>query len=130
MDRLRVGFIGAGRIADLHALGYDGNADAELYAVCDADGEWAARRAQEWGAERSFTDYRELLSDPKVDAVEVLTPHRFHAEMSVAALADDSVVIGPGRTARSAGKIREFRLRNSASPGRSFSSVRTSFPSA
>ncbi len=87
MDRLRVGFIGAGRIADLHALGYDGNADAALYAVCDTDGEWAARRAQEWGAERSFTDYRELLSDPKVDAVEVLTPHRFHAEMSVAALA-------------------------------------------
>ena len=38
MSRLRVGFIGAGRIADLHALGYDGN------AVCDADGEWAARR--------------------------------------------------------------------------------------
>ena len=32
MSRLRVGFIGAGRIADLHALGYDGN------AICDADG--------------------------------------------------------------------------------------------
>jgi len=87
MDRLRVGFIGAGRIADLHALGYDGNADAALYAVCDADADWAAKRAQEWGAERSFTDYRELLSDPKLDAVEILTPHRFHAEMSVAALA-------------------------------------------
>ena len=38
MDRLRVGFIGAGRIADLHAMGYEGNADAELYAVCDTDG--------------------------------------------------------------------------------------------
>jgi len=85
-ERLRVGFIGAGRIADLHALGYGDNPDAELYAVCDADGEWAARRAQEWGAERSFTDYRELLADPKLDAVEVLTPHHFHAEMSVAAL--------------------------------------------
>ena len=37
MTKLRVGFIGAGRIADLHALGYDRNADAALYAVCDAD---------------------------------------------------------------------------------------------
>ena len=87
MSKLRVGFIGAGRIADLHALGYDGNADAALYAVCDADGEWAARRAQEWGAEHSYTDYRELLADQDLDAVEVLTPHRLHAEMSVAALA-------------------------------------------
>ena len=86
-DKLRVGFIGAGRIADLHALGYRDRAGTELYAVCDTDAEWAARRAQEWGAERSCTDYRDLLSDPVLDAVEILTPHRFHAEMSVAALA-------------------------------------------
>lgn len=86
MSALRVGFIGAGRIADLHALGYREDAEATLYAVCDTNAEWAARRAEEWGAERSLTDYRELLADPKVDAVEVLTPHRFHAEMSIAAL--------------------------------------------
>ncbi len=85
--RLRVAFIGAGRIADLHALGYREAPDAELYAVCDADPEVAARRAQEWGAARHGTDYRELLADPKVDAVEVLTPHHLHEEMSVAALA-------------------------------------------
>ena len=87
-ERMHVGFIGAGRIADLHALGYDGNADASLYAVCDADADWAARRAQEWGAERSFTDYRELLSDPKLDAVEVLTAHRAAREGRPVALAE------------------------------------------
>jgi predicted dehydrogenase len=87
MDKLRVGFIGAGRIADLHALGYKDSADAELYAVCDADGQVAAARAREWGARSSFTDYREMLAEPGLDAVEVLTPHRFHAEMAVASLA-------------------------------------------
>ncbi len=87
MTKLRVAFIGAGRIADLHALGYRDSADAKLYAVCDADAEVAARRAQEWGAKRHCTDYRELLADPKVDALEVLTPHHLHEEMSVAALA-------------------------------------------
>ncbi len=93
MTKLRVGFIGAGRIADLHALGYrdpsagSGQAaDAELYAVCDADGQVAADRAREWGAARTFADYCDMLADPEVDAVEVLTPHRFHAEMAVAAL--------------------------------------------
>ncbi len=37
MGKLRVGFIGAGRVADLQAPGYRENSDAELYAVCDAD---------------------------------------------------------------------------------------------
>lgn len=86
MGKLRVAFIGAGRIADLHALGYRDVADAELYAVCDANEETAETRAREWGAARSLTDYRELLADPELDAVEVLTPHRFHKEMAVAAL--------------------------------------------
>jgi len=94
MTKLRVAFIGAGRIADLHALGYrdpstgSGRAgEAELYAVCDADAEVAARRAREWGAKRHCTDYREALEDPHVDAVEILTPHHLHEEMAVAALA-------------------------------------------
>jgi len=81
MARLRVRFIGAGRIADLHALGYrdpssasggSGKpADAELHAVCDADGRVAAERAREWGVRLTFTDYREMLADPELDAVEV-----------------------------------------------------------
>ncbi|MBI4306535.1 MAG: Gfo/Idh/MocA family oxidoreductase, partial [Chloroflexi bacterium] len=69
------------------ALAYRDSPDAELYAVCDADADLAARRAREWGARISLTDYRELLADPDLDAVEVLTPHHLHAEMAVAALA-------------------------------------------
>lgn len=85
-DKLRIAFIGAGRIADLHALGYQDNPDSEIYAVCDADAEWGARRAEEWGAARSLTDYHELLADPAVEGVEVLTPHHLHEHMAVAAL--------------------------------------------
>jgi predicted dehydrogenase len=86
MAKLRVGFIGGGRIADLHAAVYRDNPDAELYAVCDAVEDTARRRAAEWGAARWFTDYRQLLADDTVDAVEILTPHHLHAEMAVAAL--------------------------------------------
>ncbi len=86
MERVRTAFIGAGRIADLHAAGYQATADSEIYAVCDADADLAVRRANEWGAQRHLTDYRDLLADPKVDAVEVLTPHHLHREMAVAAL--------------------------------------------
>jgi predicted dehydrogenase len=83
---LRVAFVGTGRIADLHALGYRDNPKAEILALCDANEETVHRRAREWGAARQFTDYRQLLADPDVDAVEILTPHHLHAEMAIAAL--------------------------------------------
>jgi predicted dehydrogenase len=85
-EALRIAFIGAGRIADLHALAYAGNPEARIYGVCDTDAEWASRRAEEWGAERTFSDYRDVLADPDVDGVEILTPHHLHEEMAVAAL--------------------------------------------
>lgn len=84
---IHVGFIGCGRIADLHVLGYANRANARLSAVCDADPERAEARRQEWSAERAYTDYRQLLADPGVDAVEVLTPYDTHEQIVVDALA-------------------------------------------
>jgi len=86
MERIRVGFIGVGGIARLHHLGYQDNPKAEVYAICDADEQQLQRRAGEWGIQRTYTDYRQLLADPNVDAVEVLTPHHLHAPIGIAAL--------------------------------------------
>ena len=83
---VRAGIIGGGRIADLHAKGYAGGELGQIYAVCDVDEALATRRAQEWGAQRAYGDYRALLADEVVDAVEILTPHNLHREMAVAAL--------------------------------------------
>ncbi len=41
---------------------------------------------KEWGAPKAYPDYRALLADPQVDAVEVITPHHLHAPMGIAAL--------------------------------------------
>ena len=68
-QKLRVGFIGAGAITDLHYLGYKDNPKAELYAICDVDEALLQRRASEWQVEKTYTDYRQLLADPGVDAV-------------------------------------------------------------
>ncbi|HNT89376.1 MAG TPA: Gfo/Idh/MocA family oxidoreductase, partial [Candidatus Hydrogenedentes bacterium] len=83
---LNVGFIGCGRIADLHARGYENNPDARIYALCDNDADRLAARVSAWGADRAYRDYRELLADPNVDAVEVLVPYDLHEEVVVAAL--------------------------------------------
>ncbi|MCH8228755.1 MAG: Gfo/Idh/MocA family oxidoreductase, partial [Chloroflexi bacterium] len=66
MPKVRVGFIGAGQIADLHARGYANNPTGTLFAVADSSPGRAEARANEWHAERSYEDYREMLADPDV----------------------------------------------------------------
>jgi predicted dehydrogenase/putative sterol carrier protein len=83
---VNVGIIGCGRIADLHALGYKDNPGARIYAVCDADVERAESRRVEWGAERAYANYRDLIQNPDVDAVEVLTPFETHERVVIDAL--------------------------------------------
>jgi predicted dehydrogenase len=86
MERIRVGLIGVGGISSLHYLGYQDNPEAELHAICDVNNELLQRRVRDWGVPKAYADYRELLADPKVDAVEVITPHHLHAPIGVAAL--------------------------------------------
>ena len=89
MAMLNVGFIGAGRISDLHALEYLANDRAQIVAVCDIDQDIARRRAEAWGvpADHVFTDYRDLLALPDVDLVEILLPHHLHRQATLDAAA-------------------------------------------
>ena len=89
MEKLKVGFIGTGRISDLHALEYLANPRAEIVAVCDIDPAIAAPRAEQWGvpANRVFTDYHDLLALPDVDLVEILLPHHLHHQATLDAAA-------------------------------------------
>ena len=89
MDSIRVGFIGTGRISDLHALEYLRNPHTEIVALCDSDTGLASARAEAWGLDRSVicSDYHELLALDAVDLVEILLPHHLHAEAALAAFA-------------------------------------------
>lgn len=85
MKPIRVAIVGCGRISDLHVLGYRDRDDARIVAVCDTDGGRAQAKAREWGVERVYTDYRQVLEDPEIDLVELLVPHDLHAPMTIAA---------------------------------------------
>ncbi len=89
MDQLRVGFIGAGRISDLHALEYLRNERARIVAVCDIDRDIAQKQARKWDVpdDRVFTEYHDLLALKDVDLVEILLPHHLHREAMLAAAA-------------------------------------------
>ena len=85
MEKINVGIIGCGRISDLHYPGYRQSQQARIHAVCDTDRDLAQRRKTEWGAERLYIDYHEMIQDRDIDAVEVLSPHRLHESMVVEA---------------------------------------------
>lgn len=87
MNKINVGFIGLGRISDLHALGYRNNPEARIYGVSTRTEETGLQKKAEWGAEKYYRDYRDMLADPQIDAVEILTPQKLHEPMVVEAAA-------------------------------------------
>ncbi|HET9855917.1 MAG TPA: Gfo/Idh/MocA family oxidoreductase, partial [Methylomirabilota bacterium] len=87
MDRLRLAIVGCGNISRLNAPGYLQHPRCDVVALCDTTPGRAERRAGEWGiTPRLYTDFAQVLDDPAVDAVELLTPTWMHADQIVAAL--------------------------------------------
>jgi predicted dehydrogenase len=85
-ERVTIGLVGLGRIADLEVLGYLEHPRCEILAVCDVDEALARERAESWGVPRVYTDAEQLLRDPDLNAVEIMTPHHLHAEHTITAL--------------------------------------------
>lgn len=86
LEKLNIGIVGLGRIADVHFPGYINNNKARIYAVCDTNKELLEKRKLSWKAVKSYTNYEEMLSDPEIDAVEILTPQYLHERMTIEAI--------------------------------------------
>ena len=120
MERLRVAFIGTGRISDLHALAYQDDDRADIVAVCDRSLELARTRGRRWGVagDRIFSDYHEMLALPDIDLVEILLPHHLHFQATLDAVAAGKHVSvteadgAVGRASRRNGRRRPRRRRD------------------
>ncbi|NOU71275.1 gfo/Idh/MocA family oxidoreductase [Paenibacillus sp. LMG 31458] len=86
ISKTKIGVIGAGSISGLHLQSYQKLEDVELYAVCDLNQVRAEEKAKKYGIPHVYTDYRELLANPEVEAVSICTWNNTHAEISIAAL--------------------------------------------
>ncbi|MBW9095262.1 Gfo/Idh/MocA family oxidoreductase [Microbacterium jejuense] len=84
--RVRIGLIGAGGIAGAHVAGYRRNPETiEFAAIADPVRESAEKRRGEDDGIRIFADYREMIADGGLDAVDICLPHHLHAEAVIAA---------------------------------------------
>ena len=111
IPRVRVGMVGAGFVARLHAEAYRQvhGVEVELAWVTAARPERAAAFAAEFGARRTAADARTIFADPAVDVVDLCVPNHLHAPLAVeAARAGKHVIVekpltgffGPAATPR------------------------------
>jgi len=75
--------IGAGTFGQVHAKAYANHPEVEFAAVCDVVEERARKTAEQYGAARHCTDWREIADDSSIDAVSVVTPDFAHTEIAV-----------------------------------------------
>ena len=68
MDRLRVAVVGLGNMGQVHAGNVAKLPSARLHAVASRRPEVAQEVAERFNAERLYTDYDQVFSDPDLDA--------------------------------------------------------------
>ncbi|SDS55094.1 Gfo/Idh/MocA family protein [Microlunatus soli] len=108
---IRWGIAGPGRIADAEAGDFGLVPDAELVAVGSRSADRARAFADRHGIERSYGSYRELITDPELDAIYITTPHPQHLAIARAAIeAGKAVLVEKTFTATVAGaeELREL----------------------
>ncbi|MCK4629303.1 MAG: Gfo/Idh/MocA family oxidoreductase [Sedimentisphaerales bacterium] len=86
MDKVRVGVIGLGFFGEKHAEVLSDMQGVELAAVCTRRPHRLKEIADKFGVDRTYTDYKELLSDDQVDVVNVVTHYKDHYQITVDAL--------------------------------------------
>jgi len=108
--KLKIGIIGSGGIAQgCHMRGYASMPDlCEMVAVCDVNPETAKQAAEKYSVEKTYTDYKQLLADPEIDAVSVATPNAYHMQPTIDALNAGKHVICEKPLAMNADEARKM----------------------
>jgi myo-inositol 2-dehydrogenase/D-chiro-inositol 1-dehydrogenase len=85
MEQVRIGIIGAGRIANIMSDAYRQLPEARLVAVADVVRAASERLATKCNIPVIYENYRDLLVSDDVDAVLVCVPTHLHEEVVLAA---------------------------------------------
>ncbi len=83
---LRVGIVGAGRIAAVAAKTLNAMQECEAYAIGSRSKEKAEAFAAEWHMKKAYGSYSELIADADVDLLYIATPHSHHYDVTREAL--------------------------------------------
>jgi predicted dehydrogenase len=104
---LRIGILGAARIAPA-AIIYPAQATGhKLAAVASRDKDRAKSFAQQYQVERTFNSYQELIDDPEIDVIYNALHNGAHAPWNIKALAAGKHVLSEKPSASNAAEAKE-----------------------
>jgi predicted dehydrogenase len=92
--KIKACFIGAGGHALRNVYPTFRYAPVDLAAVCDLDASQATAYAQMFGAERAYSDYREMLRIERPDAVFIVTSYHADGRIQAVDIALDALAAG------------------------------------
>ena len=81
----RIAIIGLGFGAEFIPI-YQKHPNADIVAICQRNPESLQEIGDQYGIEKRYTDYADVLAAPDIDAVHINTPIPIHGEQSIAAL--------------------------------------------
>jgi predicted dehydrogenase/threonine dehydrogenase-like Zn-dependent dehydrogenase len=87
-DRVKIGWIGSGGFSTTQLMpAFIKNPNVTLYALADAKIQTVVNAARQFNVTEYSNDYRHLLALEEIDAFVIATPHKFHTEQLLDALA-------------------------------------------
>ena len=107
-DTIRVGVIGTGFGASLHLSALRECPGFSTVAIASRRLDRARAAAQDHNIPAHFSDYREMVLHPDIDAVIVATPPHLHHPMAIAALEHDKHVLCEKPMARNLAEAKDM----------------------
>lgn len=114
---IRIGVVGAGANTRLHHIPKLKKIDAvEIKSVANRSRASSERVAQEFGIERVYDRWQDLVNDAGIDAVVIGTWPYMHCTLVLAALAANKHVLTEARLAMNAAEARQMLAASRAKP--------------
>jgi predicted dehydrogenase len=86
MDDLNIGIVGLGWVAGAHIEAFKSVQGANVTAVCSRRKLNESELNEQYGIPlKAYTSYEAMLADPKLDVVDICTPHPLHPRQAIAA---------------------------------------------
>lgn len=91
-DKIKVGVIGFGQMGQIHAGIYNKLPGVQLTAVCEFNDERRAQAEELYGC-KVYKDYKDMLTDPEIEAVSIVLPDNMHREAVEIAVANKKHIL-------------------------------------